>query len=168
MIISNKKVFLVPRIFGWFFMLVLIARLLTREEMTQAAMIGNGLGFLVLLVLVSWSWELKLSYRQLESRYGLPGFNKVRVYTDPEYVSLYTREVDVKGTGDNFTLCIGIKLASRKEPISLLSGLPGGDDSRLAEFARQVAEVTGLPVKESEHFTQVFKHKFGKAFSLKG
>lgn len=167
MSITNRESLGFLKVVGWFFIIVLVAKLYFKGEYTLEVLLTGGLISIPLIAMVSWFWQHKLSYQKIESSFGSLFFTKKTVYTNLQSIELSTSHVDVKGGGDYFLLSIAIKVSGRKEPVCLLIDFDKSNDHEIVSVVKEVSKVTGVSsINVSEHFNAIYQERFNKEFSL--
>lgn len=166
MLVSKTQVLLPVKVIGWLFLTLLMLTLYFKGDFSLSKLLIYSGMSLPFVAMVSWFWYQRLSVQKIESCFGSWFFRKKTIYTDLRSIELFTSEVDAKGKGDHFLLAIGVKIAGRTTPLSLMNNLDKLSEHAIVSVIHDVSNATGVTsIHVSEHFSAVYQSKFNKAFN---
>lgn len=171
MIISHTSSLLIFRIFGGLTALSYAMAVSSNAELTER-LNGSDLAFhlivwLVMTLLITLSWVMKLSSGKLESVWGCLLFKRRKVFTDLLSLEFLTSYSQGREKGNSYSLSLGIKVRSQAKPIVLYSGLNEEEGRLLCRYGKQVLAATGkLPVNISKSFGEIYKSQYGEDFTF--
>ncbi|NMP15370.1 hypothetical protein [Thalassotalea sp. Y01] len=169
MSITNKESLGIINGVGYFFILVVISTLYSRDDITiKALLIGGGFS-IPLIALATCYWKQKLSYQSIESSFGALFFAKNKVYSNLLSIELYVAVIEVENAADGLSLSIAMEIADRNENLELLTKVSWSKCSgtEIVNEINEISKVTGVTViNASPQFKQMFQRQFNKEFSL--